>query len=390
MPVYPPTLWQNNQVPAMNATNLNKLTNELKAQALDKSISHTLPTWANNIAPAVSDSAPLNEMERVTQAVAVSLGLSYTVTSWQSGWLPARNATNLNKLENQAQANRAAIDAGSPALTPLGINPNAGGADGGAWTTALGTLGAKWIRNDTISSAGVTWAGSHSASFLGLTTNQSASQIVATVNAWPAITTWELDNEPYFFGVTVATWAQAMLSAAQQVKAAHPAHKLIVPLLVQTNGGDYQTGGVWSPWVDQVLNAAPTLPNFIDGWSMHPYPTPSKADALGQGSDLTLSVVDKVYNQLVARSAQKPIWITEFGWSVGTSTAPSQQQVTLANQANNLNSAITSFRSRTWIAAIILYCLQTWGTGYEQSFGIFESNQADRPAAATFRTRVSA
>src|SRR6186713_1107291 len=99
---YSVTPWINNSVPAINATNLNKLRNELASQATARGISHSLPTWANGVAPAVSDAAPLNEMERVAAAVAADLGLSYTVTTWQSGWIPARNAANLNKLEAQA------------------------------------------------------------------------------------------------------------------------------------------------------------------------------------------------------------------------------------------------------------------------------------------------
>jgi len=98
----------------MSATNLNKLTNELKIQATAQSIANTLPSWTNNVAPAVTDAAPLNEMERVADAVAATLGLSYAPTTWLGGWIPARNASNLNKLEAQAVANRTAIDSPPP------------------------------------------------------------------------------------------------------------------------------------------------------------------------------------------------------------------------------------------------------------------------------------
>lgn len=114
---YSPTVWQNLTTPALNATNLNKLTNELAAQALANSISHTLPTWVNGIAPALSDAAPLNEMERVAQAVATARSLSYTPTAWQSGWSPPRNAANLNKLEQQVQANSQAVAPTAPGTT---------------------------------------------------------------------------------------------------------------------------------------------------------------------------------------------------------------------------------------------------------------------------------
>ena len=107
---YTATTYVNGQSPAISAANLNKLTDELESQAAAVSISHSLPTWANGVAPAVSSAAPLNEMERVLQVVATALGLSYTKTTWAEGWSPPRNATNLNKMEQQAAANRAEID----------------------------------------------------------------------------------------------------------------------------------------------------------------------------------------------------------------------------------------------------------------------------------------
>jgi hypothetical protein len=107
---YSPTTWVNNTPPPLSAANLNKLTDELESQAAAKGIAHTLPAWADGVAPALTDAAPLNEMERVLQAVASSLSLSYTPTVWSAGWVPTRNSTRLNRMEVQAQANRAAID----------------------------------------------------------------------------------------------------------------------------------------------------------------------------------------------------------------------------------------------------------------------------------------
>ena len=112
---YTPTVWVNNVAPPLSAANLNKLTDELESQASTLSISHSLPTWANGIAPALTDAAPLNEIERVTRAVALAVGLNYTVTTWESGWTPARNATRLNRIEVQVALNRDHI--ATPTLT---------------------------------------------------------------------------------------------------------------------------------------------------------------------------------------------------------------------------------------------------------------------------------
>lgn len=110
MTAYVPTAWVNNVAPALSAANLNKLTDELELQASDVGITHSLPTWADGVAPALTDAAPLNEMERVTRDVALAVELSYTPTVWETGWTPARNAARFNQLEAQAVANRNAID----------------------------------------------------------------------------------------------------------------------------------------------------------------------------------------------------------------------------------------------------------------------------------------
>lgn len=114
MAAYDPTVWVNETSPALSAANLNKLTDELETQASEISLSHSLPTWANGVAPALTDAAPLNEMERVLQAVAADVGLSYTPTVWESGWIPGRNSYRFNKMEQQAVVNRNALDSQTP------------------------------------------------------------------------------------------------------------------------------------------------------------------------------------------------------------------------------------------------------------------------------------
>lgn len=124
MTAYDPTIWVNNQAPPLSAANLNKLTDELKAQASDLYISHTLgtaATWTDGAAPALTEAATFNEMERVCKAVADATGFSYTPTAWENGWIPGRNATRFNHLEIQAAANRGAIDAQPETATWYGV-----------------------------------------------------------------------------------------------------------------------------------------------------------------------------------------------------------------------------------------------------------------------------
>jgi hypothetical protein len=115
---YTPTVWVNDSAPALSAANLNKLTNELESQAALIGLGHDLPNWINGSNPSLSNGQVLNEIERVLYEVATELGLSYTRTVWGDGWTPARNATNLNKIEQQAEANRDEIIANPPPPPP--------------------------------------------------------------------------------------------------------------------------------------------------------------------------------------------------------------------------------------------------------------------------------
>lgn len=107
---YTPTVWKNDQAPALSAANLNKLTDELEAQAAEKGVAHSLPSWADGSDPAITSAAPLNEMERVISVISDAVGNPYTRTTWQEGWTPARNAARFNAMETATAANRSAID----------------------------------------------------------------------------------------------------------------------------------------------------------------------------------------------------------------------------------------------------------------------------------------
>ena len=120
MAAYVPSVWINNSPPALSAANLNKLTDELESQAAAKGISHSLPTWADGVAPALTDAAPLNEMERVVAALSAAFGLAYTRTTWQTGWTPARSAGRFNNLEQQVAACSVAVVPASSVRNGMG------------------------------------------------------------------------------------------------------------------------------------------------------------------------------------------------------------------------------------------------------------------------------
>lgn len=247
-------------------------------------------------------------------------------------------------------------------------------------------LGPKLMRtNKNFDYAAFTnWCTANGAAPMYCAVNETQSFIMSKVQSMPLIRTWELDNEPYFPSSTlnVASWATRMRNTAAAIKAFDSSLKVLVPLLVQANNGDYfspfgPNANTWYPWVDHVLDAASDITDFIDGWAIHPYPDPASGPP-------TFTVVDTVKSQLQARSAFLPFHVTEFGWSVGTSTANNQEQTTEANQSTYLNSFVNTARGRGDIETMYYYCLHSWGTTFFESFGLFNPNGTARTAAATF------
>lgn len=264
----------------------------------------------------------------------------------------------------------------------VGINPNSGFPSYSNGSTKGDALTPQSLRSDDFANLGalVTWAQARGTHVLGTATGLSTADTMTQVQAHSYITSWELDNEPYFQGVNVSTWAQRMLATAQAIKAYDSSIEVIVPLLVQSNNGDYFTNGTWSPWANQVLNAAPTLPTYIDGWAIHPYPSPRNAAP-------SWTVTNRVRNQVIAAGADKPFHVTEVGWSVGTGTSSNQEQTTEANQATYVGQVIDQAQSFGWVASIYIYSMHSWGTGFEESFGLYTNGTA-RAAATAFSSRT--
>lgn len=268
----------------------------------------------------------------------------------------------------------------------LGLILNSGPTQ--AWLDKAATLTPKIIRDDSLYQSKVDWALAHGCDIIGLLlVNQTGvNTAMQTVNAWPQITKWELDNEPYFVGYSggfrITTWAQLCLQLAQTIKAQHPTYEVILPMLVQANGGDYEEPlGTWAPWATRVLNAAPGLMTYCDTVAGHPY---TNGGGIAQPPSFSVATVDKVRGQ-ISSQGWTPDWhMTEFGWTVGTGA----YQVNAATQSTYLNDMVTLLRARSWVRSMEVYCLQTWGTGYEESFGVFDQNLGERPAAATFRSLV--
>lgn len=267
-----------------------------------------------------------------------------------------------------------------PGAGVLGLVPNGGFP--GTYGPMAASLKPRFIREDHLSPDLFAWAAAQGIPVILLATGRTTTQTMDLVRYFkPRIV--ETDNEPYYpTGVVdLATWSRQQLETAKAIKAYDPSIEVIVPVNASANGGDYPTpSGGWAPWVNQMLDAAPTLPQYVDSWAAHPYSNPRDAPP-------QWALLERVRGQLIARNADRPFSITEVGWSVGTATGP-KGQTTLDEQAAYVGQYIDEARTRPWIRRITIYCLRTWGTDFEGSFGLFEQNGTERPAAVAYRARV--
>jgi hypothetical protein len=94
----------------------------------------------------------------------------------------------------------------------------------------------------------------------------------------------ELWNEPwgYFFWrpePDPARYATLARAAAEAVRAADREVEVVVPADVLQVRSDGQI----LPWFSALLEADPRLPELVDAWSVHPYPSPRSAGPLDDG-----------------------------------------------------------------------------------------------------------
>jgi hypothetical protein len=190
---------------------------------------------------------------------------------------------------------------------------------------------------------------------------------------------WELWNEPYFAYAwsdrtpEPAAYAKDALAAAKAAKAVSPSVKL---LLAADYSNAPQTGGSsqWeTSWIDDMFTAAPTLGQWVDGVSVHPYgddpSTPlsqsgSWKDASGQWA---FQRIDTIHAKFLAHGVNVPYWITEEGWSTW--------EVTESTLAKSYSDLVTQVKARPWVRALFPFCLREFSgnpTNNQPGFGLLK------------------
>jgi hypothetical protein len=187
---------------------------------------------------------------------------------------------------------------------------------------------------------------------------------------------WELWNEPYFAyawsGRTPEPEAYALdaLAAAQAARSAAPSVKLLLSADYQDSS---QTGGSspWeTTWIDDMFAAAPTLGQWINGVSVHPYgddpalPLAQVGGWTDTSGQWAFQRIDTIRSKFLAHGVNVPFWITEMGWST--------TEVSEAAQAQDFADLAPQIAARPWIRALFPYCLREFSPTPEREseFGL--------------------
>jgi hypothetical protein len=201
---------------------------------------------------------------------------------------------------------------------------------------------------------------------------------------------WELWNEPYFAYAwsnqtpDAGAYARDALAAAQAAKAVAPSVKLLLAADDQNAG---QTGGStpWdTSWVADMFTAVPSLGDWVDAISVHPYgdnPETPVAETGGwsdSSGNWAFQRIDSIRAQFLSHGVNLPFWITEEGWSTW--------DISEAAQAANFTALTKEVAARPWVRALFPYCLREFEsapTSDQSGFGLLKYGTW-QPKAAFF------
>ena len=211
------------------------------------------------------------------------------------------------------------------------------------------------------------------------------------VQRWKGkVAAWEIWNEPntvdFMNPPDPIRYAALLRAAYKSAKAADPAAKVLF-------GG---TMYVDTDWIERVYAAG--VSGSFDIMGVHPYM--GKADAPPETKDTgdrwNMTHVDALVELMRAHGdADKPIWFTEFGWSVHANdadTAVWARGVNEAQQADFLGRTVELVRNN-WpqVRTIIWYNSRDKATGdaHQDGFGLMRRDFSPRPVLDRIRSIVS-
>lgn len=193
---------------------------------------------------------------------------------------------------------------------------------------------------------------------------------------------YELWNEPWTAACNgnAATYARLVVAAVTAGRHASPGARFLI-------GADTSVpaeGGTRGDWLDGMYAAVPDLGRYFDAVSVHPYGgNPDVYTPIGD-TDHQPGRVEQLHAELAAHGdGNKPLWVTEIGWSTCSGTSGC---VTEAGQAQYLDEflhdAVTIWRS--YVRAVFVYDLRdiapSPADAREAWFGLLRPDLSRKPA----------
>jgi Bacterial Ig domain/Cellulase (glycosyl hydrolase family 5) len=215
---------------------------------------------------------------------------------------------------------------------------------------------------------------------------------------FPAVAAYEVWNEPdereYWAPVPDPAAYAALLNAS------HDAVKSVAPHAVVVSGGlvgnDYR-------FLEQVVDAGGTRFDAVgvhtDTACLTSPPEEQYREPDGRIGRFSFTGYREVRQSLLARSIDRPIWITEMGWSTLTSTCTvggragtKPSGVPPAQQAKLLGRAYACLQRDPYVSHAFWFSLQDLGgeARYDHFLGLVSTSPARKPAWEAFRAFAQA
>jgi polysaccharide biosynthesis protein PslG len=188
----------------------------------------------------------------------------------------------------------------------------------------------------------------------------------------------EIWNEPNLAEEPFWRSADKAGDYARLLKAAYPAAKAgnsQVPVLAGS------LAFADRPFLDQLY--ANGIRGFYDGIAVHPYnearhPADRWQDEWKKYT--LLPGLEWIHDGMIANHDDKPIWITEFGWTTGTASG---WRVSEAQQADFIGASFSLLAKKSYVRSAIVYNLREKGTdpaSHEDNFGLVNRDFSPKPA----------
>jgi|SRR5215211_132059 len=205
-----------------------------------------------------------------------------------------------------------------------------------------------------------------------------ASRYAGKVSAWEV---WNEQNTSRFWpsGPSPSSYVQLLKAAYPAVKSADPGALVVFGGLSQ-NDYSYVEGAY-----------AAGAKGYFDVMAVHPYPGTNSPETVwssnGRVGTTVFSGFTEVRSSMLAQGDDKPIWLTEFGWS----TTTAGWGVTLSQQADYLSRAYRLLENYPYVEVAYWYNLRNnwWDNDadtWETQLGLMRTDFTHKPSYDAFKS----